>query len=57
MTRNDKKIFIHKTQAQIIDTYNLVFADEKRPYIEMDGTLELKEIAKNLQKKVVDMVF
>jgi pentose-5-phosphate-3-epimerase len=57
MTRNDKKVFIHKTQAQIIDTYNIVFADEKRPFIEIDGGLSLNELSKALQKQVVDMLF
>ena len=57
MTRNDKKVFIHKTQAQIIDTYNIVFADEKRPYIEIDGNLPLGELEKTLKKEIVDMLF
>ena len=29
MTRNDKKVFIRKTQGSIIDTYVKVFANEK----------------------------
>lgn len=56
MTRNDKKAFIHKTQWQIIDTYNRVFEDEVRPYIELDGSLSIEKMAKNLQSKVIDMV-
>jgi thymidylate kinase len=56
MTRNDKKTFVHKTQSQIIDTYNKVFENESRPYIELDGTLSIKETTKNLQWKVIDMI-
>lgn len=56
MTRNDKKTFIHATQSQIINTYNKVFKEEPRPYIELDGSLTISETAKNLQGKVIDMI-
>lgn len=56
MTRNDKKTFIHKTQAQIIDIYNRVFIEESHPYIELDGSLSIAETTKNLQGKVIDMI-
>jgi thymidylate kinase len=56
MTRNDKKIFVQKTQAQIIDTYNSVFREEKHSYIEIDGTILPDEITRNLKEKVVDMI-
>ena len=49
MTRNDKKLFVHRTQAQIIDTYNLVFNEEKRPFIAINGTLGVKEMAATLK--------
>ncbi len=56
MTRNDKKVFIHKTQAKIIETYNEVFKEEKSPFIELDGSLSITETTRNLQKKVIDMI-
>jgi hypothetical protein len=56
MTRNDKKAFVHRTQSQIIDTYNKVFEDERHPYIELDGSLSIKETTKNLKGKVIDMI-
>jgi thymidylate kinase len=56
MTRNDKKTFLHATQSRIIETYNRVFHNEKHPYIEIDGSLSIKEMANNLQKNVIDMV-
>jgi thymidylate kinase len=56
MTRNDKKLFVHKTQSRIIDTYNRVFKEEKNPYIELDGSLSIGETTKNLKAKVIDMV-
>ncbi len=56
MTRNDKKAFVRKTQSQIIDTYNTVFHEEKHPYIEIDGTISIKNLTKNLREKVVDMI-
>lgn len=57
MTRNDKKAFVHKTQAQIIDTYNVVFHDEKRPYIEINGNLSVKDMTSTLKRQVVDTIF
>jgi thymidylate kinase len=57
MTRHDKKLFIHKTQAHIIDTYGYVFWQEKIPYIEINGThVSIKEMSRTLQKRVVDMI-
>lgn len=56
MTRNDKTEFVHKTQAQIIQTYNDVFRDEKSPYIEIDGTMSMKKMVAILQKRVIDTV-
>ena len=56
MTRNDKKEFVHKTQAQIIQTYTETFEHEKHPYIELDGTLGLKAMTGLLQRKVVDVI-
>lgn len=56
MTRNDKKDFVHKTQAQIIRTYTDVFHDEQSPYIEVDGTLSMKKMQDILQKKIVDTI-
>ena len=56
MTRSDKKEFVHKTQAQIIRTYNDVFHDEKSPYIELDGLKSLKESRDLLKKKIVDTI-
>lgn len=56
MTRNDKTEFVHKTQAQIIHTYNDVFQSEKSPYIEIDGTLSMKKMESLLQKRVIDAV-
>lgn len=57
MTRNDKKEFVHKTQAQIIRTYNDVFHDEKTPYIEIDGTLSMKKMQEILKRRIVDTLF
>ncbi len=56
MTRNDKKEFVHRTQAQIIRTYNDIFQEEKSPYIEIDGTKSQNEIMEILQRKVVDTI-
>jgi thymidylate kinase len=56
MTRNDKKEFVHNTQAQIIKTYTETFQHENTPYIELDGTLGLKAMTDLLQKKVVDVI-
>ena len=56
MTRNDKKEFVHKTQAQIIRTYNDVFHDEKSPYIEIDGTLSMKKMQEILKRRIVDTI-
>jgi len=56
MTRNDKKEFVHKTQAQIIRTYTDVFHDEKSPYIEIDGTLSMKKMGEILKRRIVDTI-
>jgi thymidylate kinase len=56
MTRNDKKEFVHRTQAQIIHTYTDVFHDEKSPYIEIDGTLSMKKMGEILKRKIVDTI-
>ncbi len=56
MTRNYKKEFVHKTQAQIILTYNDVFHDEKCPYIELDGLKNLKESRDILKRRIVDTI-
>lgn len=56
LTRNDKKSFIHKTQSQIIDTYNRVFKEDSHPYIELDWSLSIRQTTKNLQGKVIDMI-
>lgn len=56
MTRNDKKEFVHKTQAQIIHTYTDVFHDEKHPYIELDGLKSLQESREILKKRIVNTI-
>jgi len=56
MTRNDKKEFVHKTQAQIIRTYIDVFHDEKSPFIELDWLKNLRESRAILKKKIIDAV-
>lgn len=56
LTRNDRKVFIRKTQSQIIDTYNLVFSDEQKPYISIDGMLEIDTLGETLKKKIIDTI-
>lgn len=56
MTRNDKKEFVHKTQAQIIRTYTDVFHDESSSYIEIDGTLSMKKMSDILKRRIVDTI-
>ena len=56
LTRNDRKVFIRKTQSQIIDTYNLVFNDEKKPYISIDGMTNMKDMEETLKRKIIDTI-
>lgn len=57
MTRNDKKMFIHNSQRQIIETYKLVFQDETLPYTAIDGMMSQGELSRFLKKRVIDMFF
>lgn len=57
MTRNDKKIFIKKTQSQIIQTYRRVFEDEMGQYLEINTMQTKSDMEKILKKHVVDMLF
>jgi hypothetical protein len=56
MTRDDKKAFVRKTQATIIDTYKTVFGVKTSKVIYIDGENTLKNIEKELQRKVVDTI-
>lgn len=56
MTRSDKKGFIRKTQAQIIESYNKVFQTEKSKAIEIDGMQKSWDIAEDLKKQVLEMI-
>lgn len=57
MTRHDKKLFVRKTQDQIIATYNNVFAKEdKSSYIALDGMVSYRKIDNQLQSKVIDIL-
>ncbi len=56
MTRSDKKDFIRKTQAQIIDSYTSVFQAEKKKAIEINGIQKSSEIADDLKKQVLEMI-
>lgn len=56
MTRQDKKTFIRKTQAQIIDSYNIVFHSDKEKAIEIDGMQKTQDIALNLKNQVLEMI-
>lgn len=56
MTRDDKKAFVRKTQATIIDTYKTVFGVKTSKVIYIDGEHTLKNIEKELQRKVVDTI-
>jgi thymidylate kinase len=56
LTRNDRKIFIRKTQSQIIDIYNLVFNDEKKAYIAIDGMIDIDHIEESLKRKIIDTI-
>ena len=56
MTRSDKKDFIRKTQAQIIDSYSTVFQAEKHKAIEINGMQKSIEIADDLKKQVLQMI-
>jgi len=56
MTRNDKKAFVRKTQNSIIETYKTVFQVKTSKVICINGEASIKDIAKELQKKVVDTV-
>lgn len=57
MTRNDKRLFIRKTQWDIIDTYKKVFAEEKGKSIQINGEWSLKEVEYTLRRNVVDSIF
>ena len=57
MTRNDKKLFIKETQAQIIQTYRRVFEDETGQYLEINAMLSSNQMANILKKHVIDMLF
>lgn len=57
MTRHDKKLFVHKTQEQIINTYREVFKKEdKQGIIEIDGNVSYREIGDHLKLEVVDKI-
>ncbi len=56
MTRSDKKDFIRKTQAQIIDSYTTVFQSEKNKAIEINGMQKSAEIANDLKRQVLEMI-
>ena len=56
MTRNDKKVFIRKTQGSIIDTYVKVFANEKWKIIKLEGELSLKEVSASMKRNLVDSI-
>ncbi len=56
MTRNDKKAFVRKTQWSIIDTYKNVFEVKTSKVIYINGETSLKDITKDLQRKVVDTI-
>ncbi len=57
MTRNDKRVFIRKTQSDIIETYKKVFREEKGKCVSVDGEGTLKEVGYNLKRKIVDSIF
>lgn len=56
MTRDDKKAFVRKMQWSIIDTYKNVFEVKTSKVIYINGELSLKDITKDLQRKVVDTI-
>ncbi len=56
LTRNDKKAFVRKTQGSIIDTYKSVFQVKTSRVIPINGEAWIKNIEKDLQKRVIDMI-
>lgn len=57
MTRHDKKIFVQKTQEQIIKTYKEVFQKEDKSNVfEINGNIEYRDITKYLKEEVVDKI-
>lgn len=56
MTRRDKKEFIKKTQAQIIEAYSNAFTWEKNKAIEINGMQKPKLIAEDLKKQVLEII-
>lgn len=56
MTRNDKKIFIRKTQESIISTYLSTFDADTSKHITISGEVSMPELEKQLQKQVVDTI-
>ena len=56
MTRDDKKAFVRKTQWSIIDTYKTVFEAKSSKVICLNGENTIKDITRELQRKVVDTV-
>jgi thymidylate kinase len=57
MTRNDKRLFIKKTQWDIIETYKKVFSKETGKWIQLNGEWTIKEVEFTLKRKVVDSIF
>lgn len=57
MTRNDKRLFIHKTQGDIIDTYKRVFNEETGKHIQLTGEWSMKDVEIALKRKIVDSIF
>lgn len=56
MTRNDKKAFIRKTQASIIETYAKVFKVEKGKHISLNGEQSIKEVTAAMKRHLVDAI-
>ena len=57
MTRNDKRLFIKKTQNDIIETYKKVFKEETGKWVQLTGEGTLKEVEFALKRKVIDSIF
>jgi thymidylate kinase len=53
LTRNDRKQFISDAQAKIIDTYIHIYEAEQN-VIHIDGGMSKKEIAKDIERQIVD---
>lgn len=57
MTRNDKRLFIKKTQNDIIETYKKVFKEETGKGVQLTWEGTLKEVEFALKRKVIDSIF